>query len=248
MANPDLPGSDFDPGLNFIHEQGRDNTFYHCYQGDGARFDSNMDMYLRRGGMSESLELLLDDNLERVNQNGYMETVNEFLAVFVDNAIVEHTMLTNLYLPYPSHVTFNLSITSFNGATNCPQSGGFVEPTSAVHHRYWDFTHTPGSGEMGWVYAAPDAVYYEQELDRLPEGLFSLISIGEVQGLGLNSSSSPPLHFPLSSQWLPDGDVGRLHLLGPAVNTGNMAVYRAGGLNYALSTNYRPPLPMVTVR
>lgn len=234
LPNPDLPGTDFDPGLNFIHEQGRDNTFYHCYQGDGARFDSNMDMYLRRGGMSESLELLLDDNLERVNQHGYIETVNEFLAVFVDNAIVEHTMLTKLYLPYPSDVTFDLSVESFDGATNCPKSGGFVQPVLAAHHRYWDFTHTPGAGDMGWQYAAPDAVYYEQALDRLPEGLFSVISIGEVQGTGQNGSSAP-LNFPLFSQWLPDGDVGRLRLLGPAVGTGDMAVYRAGGLNYALS-------------
>lgn len=234
LPNPDLPGTDFDPGLNFIQEQGRDNTYYHCYQGGGSRFDSNMDLYLRRGGVSESLELLLDDNLERVNQHGYIETVNDFHALFVDNAIIEHTMQTKLYLPYPSDVAFDLSIGNFNGPTNCPQAGGFVEPIPAAQHRFWDITHMPVSGELAWQYAAPNPGYYADELDRLPAGLFSVLSVGKVQGISQNGNPTP-LHFPVFNQWLPDGDAGRLLILGPALATGNMAVYRAGGLNYALS-------------
>ena len=218
IPEPFITGGELDPGLNLnaINEPFN----YHFY--DPSIFAGDMDLYLRRGGMSEQIKVTMPDSSPRTNEFGYQETVTKFEVLFLDNWIdPDNTLLEmDLYLPYPSDVTIPLEVSEWDG--NAPM-GGEVTSDLSLHHRYWAFRQNVPEG-TDWNYVPlEDTVYPEQyeintgqepDSGDLPPRIFDLsggeaVSInGLYEKTGANSAGQAT--FPIDSQWLPTGDYGEI--------------------------------------
>lgn len=196
-------GGDLDPGLSINVEMEQSN--YACYS-PSLFDDTNMDLYIRRGGVSEFLGIYEGASpAERVNAYEYRERVRIFEAVFVDNGVVPDPALnfrSQLYLPYPTDAAFDLATTEVHPVTNCPASGAIETPTLTLH-QYWNFAETP------------TAYQYNQDLDTYggaisQRALFGLHGTARINGLHERSTLDPDQMITLNTytEWLPDGDTG----------------------------------------
>jgi hypothetical protein len=232
---PHPTGGTIDPGININALHQRINyTFY-----DPPNFDdSDMDLYVRRAGVSGHL-IINGDDTQRVNDHGYQATVHYLEFGFVDNALWQLSPgEVDLYLPYPTDKTFLLYENVYDPLTNQPVSGDFRETTVALH-KYWNFTETPTT----WEYVGISADYGTSL--GAQSKLFALLgSRATITGLGPldeePGSASTELAF--ASEWLPSGDIGALRLFPPDEHE-----YLVSGFDFAftgvhLSRYYRDPL------
>jgi hypothetical protein len=228
-------GGTIDPGVNINRLHQRVNyTFY-----DPPNFDdTDMDLYIRRAGVSGHL-IINGDDTDRVNGHGYQVKVHYLEFGFIDNALFPLAPgEVDLYLPYPTDKTFLLYEKEFDPITQEPLSGDFRE-TAVALHKYWKFTETPRT----WAYVGISADYGSSLGEQFK--LFALLgSRATITGLGPQDeepgTASAELDF--DTEWLPSGDIGALRLFPPSEHE-----YLVSGFYFAftgvhLSRYYSDPL------
>lgn len=217
-------GGDLDPGLNLNAVSER--SYYYCYS--PADFeDSNFDLYVRRGGVSEFVGIYETVGaLERANAYGYRERLFNFEGTFIDNGMIPPpaSFQTELSLPYPTDAGFPLAVTAVNPVSNCPAGGALSDPVETLH-KYWDFVETPSL----WGYT-PTHSDYGMALGE-QDWLFGLHGTAVINGLHRQSAVDPdlPVTMNVYSEWLPDGDVGDVRAM-----TSTLA-YQVSGLYFVFS-------------
>ena len=218
---------DLDPGLNInVHY---DPASYFCFT--PAYFDwSVTDLYIRRGGVSEYFMTGEDVPKDRVNEYGYTEQVLHVELTLLDNTedpTEPVAFRTRLELPYPSEVTYPLTITAIDPDTHCPARGDISKPTTAVH-RYWSFEQSP----TNWRYVA-DLAKYGADIGDQP-ALFALEGAAVINGLNTQSTvqAGAPVVRQVLSEWFPNGDGGDVRLLEDDLPA---AGYRVSGIKFNVS-------------
>jgi hypothetical protein len=213
---------DLDPGLNLNAVE--KTSYYYCYDPPAFEDNSSMDLYVRRGGVSEFLGIYEGEGAEeRTNAHNYRERLFVFEGLFVDNRLWVQDMQTQLYLPYPSDAAFDLSTTVADPLTNCPASG-VIQNVEQTLHRYWDFSETPT--QYGYYDVSPE---YGTALG-VQEKLFGLTGTAVINGLH-DLSASPaadPVTLNAYTEWLPSGDTGDVRVVGPPE-------YQVSGMYFAVS-------------
>jgi hypothetical protein len=231
---------DLDPGVNLNLRTA--DAYFACYP--GVEFgDLDLDLYVRRGGVSENLIINpgVDGDLNNlVNQYGYSETLLRYNVVFVDNLIIPDPapdVQMDLFLPYPSQVSVPLQASEFT-AQGCPDGGAVREPLPTLQHKYWDFRTLPAA----WAYVTTQREPYSSQLAQggnLPAQILRLSGYGLVNGLGVSAGSLNQTRdfarVPLDSEWLPNGDYGDIQVTGNGAVGAPAGYYRVSGLPYALS-------------
>lgn len=236
-----LPGpfnGDLDPGFNIIRLDDDDDVRYDCY--NSTFRDADMDLYVRRGGVSENLRINAAELGQIRDASGYLNTFSEFDVVFIDNAIIERDVQIAYYLPYPSDVTFPLTMTRFD-EENCPVEGILNGPRQTLLHKYWNMEVTP-SQTVGFVGGRAARGHYIEQLisagmardeanNIVPGKIMRLNGRGAVNGLVQNRETPGEYaSLPMTFEWLPDGDYGRTQIAPAAVD-----YYWVSGVSYALS-------------
>ncbi|MBN1888317.1 MAG: hypothetical protein JW850_10015 [Thermoflexales bacterium] len=231
-----LPGPDngeLDPGfnLNFIHQSFSPvEVKFGCYSPDA--FNGDMDLYVRRGGVSENLEVLNLEATQRQNLSGYTEQLKTYDVLFVDNLAFSATVAFDMILPYPSGITLSLETDAMGGLDEnyCPAQGEMVSSTSTVLHRYWDFEQVLGER---WAYSQDLSRYSGADLHGV-EKVFSFEGTATVDGLE-RAGDSQAVEFPIVSEWFPNGDVGDVQMQEMEGAGALLQKLRVSGFVYALS-------------
>ena len=230
-------GGDLDPGFNIIRVNEDSNVYYACY--NRIFNNTDMDLYVRRGGVSENLHINAADLGQIRDTDGYLNTFVKWEALFVDNAIIDSDIQIDLYLPYPSDVTLRLLMKEF--VNNCPVSGDMRKPIVTQLHDFWNLEFTPN--EFGAYSKDPRGKsYYVDQLTasgvnegeaeaRVPSNIVQLHGRATVNGL-VPDKANPSVYaeIPMSIDWLPDGDYGRIRSVPP-----DLDYFWVSGFPYALS-------------
>ncbi len=220
-----ITGGDLDPGININRRGG--SVWYSAYP-DASFDDVDMDLYVRRGGVSENL-IINPDGIARENYLHYQVTILNFDAVFLDNAILEADIQTELFLPYPSDVVLPLNETEWEGE-NRPLAGDIIGPVDPFLHKYWEFEQTPST----WWYEP-----YNDGKDPRQKKILALRGTAVITGLGPKATSLAEtddfVTVPIISQWFPNGDYGDIEVTGSGSASGQLDYYRVSGVPYALT-------------
>ncbi|MBQ12692.1 MAG: hypothetical protein CMJ45_14225 [Planctomyces sp.] len=235
-----LPGpfnGDLDPGFNIIRLHDDDDVTYDCY----ARTfeDTDLDLYVRRGGVSENLRINGAELGQIRDASGYLNTFVKFDVLLVDNAIIEQDARLNFYLPYPSDVDIPLTVTGFAG--NCPAKGE-IDRGPALLHKYWNLEVIP-DGRVDLVQTPETRRPYiehlvsigmpQREADAtVPKSIMTLTGQATVNGLVQNRENpGESAVLPMTLEWLPDGDYGRISQVSPP----DLDNFWVSGVSYALT-------------
>ncbi|RME57143.1 MAG: hypothetical protein D6790_13780, partial [Caldilineae bacterium] len=219
------PSAKLDPGLNIIGLE----AWASCVCFNPAVFkDVDLDLYVRRGGVSGNFIINAQSFGEIRNQWGYWLTIKEYNLVFVDNAVVDGQARLDLRLPYPSDVIIPLRFgpDGFDDQ-GCPKDGQ-VEQVKPYVHRYWNFSETPRTarfmkiGGQGSNHRDDHVVDYQAKYKQntgrndgnqvLPGAILVLRGTITVTGLGKTTTQSSEVgqdvEIPAAHDWFPNGDYG----------------------------------------
>ena len=247
------PSAKLDPGLNIIGLE----AWAACDCFDPAMFkDVDLDLYVRRGGVSGNFRINAQSFGEIRNKWGYLVTIKEYDLLFVDNAVVDGQARLDLRLPYPSDVVIPLRFgpDGFD-ERGCPVEGQ-VEQVKPYVHKFWNFRQTPrtarfvqigGKGSGRNDHVVDYQAKYQQNTGKndgnqaLPGAILVLRGTGVVAGLGKTTTQSSQVGvdavIPMAHDWFPNGDYGDIRLY-PQGNNGNQDLpdyFRVSGVPYALT-------------
>ncbi len=248
-----VPTAKLDPGLNIIGLE----AWAACDCFDPSMFkDVDLDLYVRRGGVSGNFRINAQSFGEIRNKWGYLVTIKEYNLLFVDNAVVDGQARLDLRLPYPSDVTIPLRFgpDGFD-ERGCPVEGQ-VEDVKPYVHKFWNFSQTPrtarfvqigGKGSGRNDHVVDYLAKYQQNTGQnngnqvLPGAILVLRGTGVVPGLGKTTTQSSEVGkdtvISMAHDWFPNGDYGDIRLY-PQGNNGNLDLpdyYRVSGVPYALT-------------
>ncbi|MBN1887094.1 MAG: choice-of-anchor J domain-containing protein [Thermoflexales bacterium] len=244
-----ISGSDLDPGLNIntVHKR----ADYGCFRPSTFN-DVDLDLYVRRGGVSENLRINTDSFGEIRDENGYLVTLKKYDLLFVDNSIVDQSdARLDLRLPYPSDVLLPLQVSEFD-ARGCP-SGGQLGGGLTLNHKYWAFQQTPVHFFL-WPITHTQALqsdYIQQFRDNnpgtseadalaaLPPRILVLQGQASINGLGKQTTvldeTGQAVQVPIVSHWFPNGDYGDIHPYPESGQRDQLPNYfRVSGIPYAV--------------
>jgi hypothetical protein len=202
----------------------------------GTLSDTDLDLYVRRGGVSENYRINAGSYGEVRDKNGYLVGIRQYNLLFVDNALDGPSDIKlDLRLPYPSDVIVKLDMDDH--AIGCPETGK-VTNTDPLLHEYWRFEQTVHS-----AYFVPieRTDYDQQQPDptKLPKGVLTLVGKAYINGLGAKTTeldkTDDPTEVPVYSQWMPDGDYGDVKPYPEGASANKLPDYfRVSGVPYAL--------------
>jgi len=243
-----VSNAQLDPGLNLIGLSVEAEC--DCFR--PSRFtDVDLDLYVRRGGVSGNFRINAQSYGEVKNKYGYFVTIKEYNLVFVDNAVVDGQARMDLRLPYPSDVVYPLRIRADGfDADGCPARGE-IEQVKPYLHKYWAFSETPSrfffSRLDGHVvdYVARYRQHHpgatDQEARRkLPGAIFVLQGRGVIEGLGKTttrqSEVGKAVEVSIYHDWFPNGDYGDIRPYPQGKGPTDLPDYfRVSGVPYALT-------------
>ncbi len=242
-----------DPGLNIIGLEGWAEC--DCFRPTSFK-DVDLDLYVRRGGVSGNFRINTQSFGEIRNKWGYLITLKEYNLLFVDNAVVDGQARMDLRLPYPSDVILPLRYDSDGfDARGCPVEGK-VEQVKPYLHKYWGFSETPrtarfmeigGQGSNQALHVVDYLGKYQQNTGKstgsqdLPGAILVLRGTGTIPGLGKTTTQSSEVgkavEIPMAHDWFPNGDYGDIRLYPQGNNSGLDLpdYYRVSGVPYALT-------------
>ncbi len=247
------PSAKLDPGLNIIGLE----AWAACDCFAPATFmDVDLDLYVRRGGVSGNFRINAQSFGEIRNKWGYLVTIKEYNLLFVDNAVVDGQARLDLRLPYPSDVVIPLRFgpDGFD-ERGCPREGE-VEQVQPYVHTYWNFRETPrtarfveigGKGSGRNDHVVDYQAKYQQNTGKttgaqdLPGAILVLRGTITISGLGKTTTQSSEvgrdIEVPAAHDWFPNGDYGdiRLYLQGNNGTHDLPDYFRVSGVPYALS-------------
>jgi len=233
LAPAPVPGAEWDPGVNVHLDGGAAQCG--CFD-PGTFHDADLDLYVRRGGVSENYRLNAGSYGEVRDKNGYLMAIREYNLLFVDNALDDPSDIQlDLRLPYPSDVIIKLAMTA--DTIGCP-ANGVVTDTGTLLHKYWRFEQTVHS-----AYFVPieKTSFDQQQPDpaKLPKGMLTLVGTAKINGLGVKTTdlqkTDDPADVEVLSQWMPDGDYADIKPYPEGASGTNLPDYfRVSGVPYAL--------------
>ena len=250
---PYAPTAKLDPGLNIIGVEAW--AACDCFRPSDFK-DVDLDLYVRRGGVSGNFRINAQSFGEIRNKWGYLVTIKEYNLLFVDNAVVDGQARLDLRLPYPSDVVIPLRFgpDGFD-ERGCPMEGQ-VEQVQPYLHKYWNFRQTPrtarfvqigGQGSGRNDHVVDYQAKYQQNTGKntgaqdLPGAILVLRGTVTVTGLGKTTTQSSQVgqdvELPAVHDWFPNGDYGDIRLY-PQGNNGNHDLpdyFRVSGVPYALT-------------
>jgi hypothetical protein len=222
LTVPGLEG-DLDPGVNINVAQGHVDWSYTQPPG----FDNvYLDLYVRRGGVSEYL-LAEPPSVPtgRRNNLGYATEIVRLELLFVDNGRQILDWQEDLFLPYPSDVILHLQGA---GTTAGGEPFGSFRPPVTALHKYWRFEQIPDR----WRYTS-DLSSYGGALGS-QRALFAMHATTTINGLSRQSAdqAAVPVVMEIETEWLPDGDFGDV-----AFEPGQLPAegFRVSGVYFAFS-------------
>jgi len=219
-----VTGGDFDPGVNLNYVP-VPITFSKFTPPD---FDANVDLYVRRGGVSQHLEIEDGGDEIRINDHNFQDVIKRLEYLFRDNARMDDLEMDcqiDRYLPYPSDAWFPLQL-----GTGCDPNQGEMRELLPVQHEYWRFEQTP---DQWWTFFTEEK--YGDYMDTTAQAaLFQVRGMAKINGLNRQSTTDigEEVNRQIMSEWFPNGDIGDVQVANPGLPA---AGYRVSGFHFSLS-------------
>ncbi|MBV7328759.1 hypothetical protein KFU94_10960 [Chloroflexi bacterium TSY] len=126
-----------EPGLN--RRRDAEPFYWNC--SDPAQFSARADTYLRRGGVTQRFQAVIEGAVD-VSIHGYDSSVTNFDIYFLDNRDVDSNITGDLHLPFPADMTLNL-VGMWLDPEGCVDGALLGNGTETL--AYWDATIAPES-------------------------------------------------------------------------------------------------------
>jgi len=194
------------PGLNIIigpETTTYDFTWYHCEARTPITFPEGIqaDLYVRRGGVSDSITatIALGGGGVSTSLYSYTTTLKSFRATFCDNLPWDTDIAGDLDLPWPADVVVPLTDMHLS-AKGCVDSSAVRDAPLTLG--YWQATLHPTAAEFRPHDAPP------------PTRLLWLLGKVDVPHLALSRAVGTELEpIPLETSFMPDGVFNAFHLV-----------------------------------
>ncbi len=201
------------PGVN---ASGSGKVKWICDGKPFATFPADVDMYIRRGGVSHVIGAQVAKEPIDADLYGYSIDITTADLGFLDSELVYHNVGMKIDLPFPADFSYAGNVTEFNDA--CPVKIASPSGGSEVLADHWNLRMNITVAE-----------FLKQPVDpNTQERLF--LSGGVNLPHNLDDAGEPVEWVPMRTKWEPDGTSG-----GTRFN--EVPVVKFDGLHYLLKSN-----------